>query len=383
MAKYKQFVFDDDFNINSEDVIDYYKSFDEMKDEYKEFIDNKIDNTPLINITDDEYIYCPNCLELLNKNYCSKCDKKYDTREMMYYDLESKDSYCTFLILDVVYDEVIAYIIKCFVNYKKGFSIFKNKQIEIDNILHVRSDGLLSLLDDKFYSFKLYDEALNDEELSFLDDKEHQEVFDFFEDGVSFVYFDNFNELENSKLYKYSYKYLKDDNKDYNLARFLCYPVYYKQFEYLNKMELYNLADNSPYAIKKGKSFYDSFKIPKSYYEYIKENDIKYRDLISLQIFPSKDKKINGFVKDLLDLFSYNELKELTKYIDIIKLYEYFKKNKINIYDYYDYISCIKKLKLNIKDKNVLYPKDFNGEHNPEVAKEMYMNYWNNQLKEI
>ena len=52
------------------------------------------------------------------------------------------------------------------------------------------------------------------------------------------------------------------------------------------------------------------------------------------------------------------------------------------IFDAFEYFDDM--LLLRVKKEDEFAPiKDFNGPHNPEVAKEMYMNYWNNQLKEI
>ena len=93
---------------------------------------------------------------------------------------------------------------------------------------------------------------MNDKDFELLDEY----VFNTFEH--QYLYTDNLNDLKNTTLYKYSSIWtLKDYLKDHYfcLSSITFYPVYYKEFEYLLKLKLYDLAISSSPDIKYKGSF--------------------------------------------------------------------------------------------------------------------------------
>lgn len=375
MKKYKQLVFDQDFNIKDDIDISYYKSFSEMKKKYKDYVYSVINDysIPFWGINDN--FYCPRCLSVIEKDSCSKCSIKYDTNKYWTtnnYEFSNNDlASSNILIFDVIYDEVIAYILEVEFDILKNSLLYRDPKIELVHALLIKKDGLYDFINNSFYSFKMFDDFNDDEEMELLDDINHSKVFYFFEHNIDFVYLDNFDELKNSPLFKYSCLDVikKELEKNFNFPRYqlLCYPIYYKSFEYLIKMGLYDLAFWTPYEVKNGKSFYESFGVPKKYYNFMKENNISFRTLNAMRIYPTDDKELLKFIESFNNVFGYSNFKELVdKYIDVPKIYKYFNDNNLsqnNIYDYWDYINFAEKLKLDLNDSSVLYPNDLMTEH--------------------
>jgi hypothetical protein len=355
MSKYKQLVFDEEFNITSEVVYEYYKEYDDMKEEYKYFV-NKIisSNNPLFCY--DDYYLCNNCLERLEDGYCSKCNIKYNTS--IYFDYYNYSSCVSFLIFDVCDDDVVAYIVKDNIKYYKYYEVYRKNYIVLDKALLIKEDGVYDLNSKEFYSFKMFEEFNDDDEMELLDNNDYSKVFNFFMDSVNFVYTGNLELLKNSPLYKYSGFNKNMIQFRMSLYQILCYPVYYKSYEYLVKLGLYNLANNTPYVVSNSNSFYSSFGVSKNHYEFMKRIDIDYKTLMAMRIYSTEDTNTLDFIKSLIDVFGFKELKELN--FNINRLKEYLSDK--NIYDYYDYIECAKMLKLKL-DNNVLYTKDFMNNH--------------------
>ena len=93
----------------------------------------------------------------------------------------------------------------------------------------------------------------------------------------------------------------------------------------------------------------------------MKDININYSQLEALRLCNTSDIKIINFISDNFYIFDV-----ILKYTDIISVYEYFQKQNLsnnNIDEYYDYIICCEKLKLNLSDKNILFPKNFIEQH--------------------
>jgi len=201
------------------------------------------------------------------------------------------------------------------------------------------------------------------------------EVFETISTDNYYIYTDNFNELENTSLYKYSNisktkEYLQ--NNYFNLTTLTYYPICCKEFEYLIKMNLYNLACNAAALINYDNSFTKTFGIDKKYYPFMTEIDINYQELLALRLNPTTDIKVLNFIKNNLSTCEY-----LNKYVKLDELRNYLLNQNLkeyNIHEYYDYIRCLEKLKLNLKDKSILYPKNFIDEHDKVTYQVIVLN---------
>ena len=100
----------------------------------------------------------------------------------------------------------------------------------------------------------------------------------------------------------------------------------------------------------------------------MKEIDIDESQLSALRLCPTTDIELINFISKDIFLFE-----ELSKYVMADKIKKYLEEQKLdecNIYEYYDYILCCDKMMLNMRDKEVLFPKNFREEHD-KITSEM------------
>lgn len=124
--------------------------------------------------------------------------------------------------------------------------------------------------------------------------------------------------------------------------------------EMLIKSKLYNLAAEY-YEFKNG-SFEEVFGVDKSYYNFMKENNITSRELETLKKIKIKDYEL---IKYLSETHRLDELLETCKPYDLYK----YKINSKDSYMYNDYILMAKKLGMDLSDKKILYPMKLKEEH--------------------
>lgn len=125
------------------------------------------------------------------------------------------------------------------------------------------------------------------------------------------------------------------------------------RLELLTKAKLYNLASDYQHFQTKGK-FEDIFGVDKSYLEFMQQNNITYKELVTLQLVKIKDHNLIQYLSELYDL------KELLEYCKPYDLYNYKLKDT---WLYLDYIKFCKKLRYDLKDKSILYPKKLGFKH--------------------
>lgn len=383
MSKYNQLVFDNNFTISNDMVVNFCKKFEELNEEYKDYINSILNSNFALKDSVTNELLCPKCLGKLKKNYCTKCKKYFDTKDTLNY--LKKISKNNFLIFDINADDIIAYIIETNYSYSYKLQPYMYYSYDIKYALYLKKDGLLDLNDNYFYSFSEYEKIMTHDNV--LEDEKSYEIYlkliELFAIQIDFVYLGNFDEIKQNKLFKYCYL---DPffEKPYGIDKMLFFTIFCKQSEYLYKMGLHKLALEAPYAIKDGKTFNEAFGIPKKYYKFMKENDIDYMTLLAMQIYNTEDIKILNFMKDFITIFGYNYFKELvSKYIDVEKLYNYWNKNNFDrnmIFEYLDYIRCALKLEINLEDKKYLYPDNLVEKHN-ELYKQMVM-FENSELND-
>lgn len=135
---------------------------------------------------------------------------------------------------------------------------------------------------------------------------------------------------------------------------------YNPSVELLTKMKLYNLA-LCPKTFLRKKTFEERFLgLSKDYLPFIQENNLNYDQLIILSYLKIKDMKYL-YAYEGLDSMNLNELIKLN--VNLITLVNKTDFEKKLFHEYRDYISMAKKLKFNLKDKNILYPKHIKSAH--------------------
>ena len=369
--------FNDEFNSVIEEPISCWKKTEDIPQNIKNFIIENSDSIPLYDEKNNKY-YCPKCIEELTEyNKCPKCSKrflitdKYNSRINIEDINKIRDlsHYFYYYVFDIIDDNVLLYVLSEYVSYDNPLSYYpyKNSEITIKNIYQVLSNEIIDFQENKHYSYEklkdIKERFESDDEFS-NDEFESYQTMRFEPYYYQYLYTDNLNELRNVEIYKYSNIWLLKDffNKnDFCLSSLTYFPVYYKEFEYLVKIGFYDLALNYCDSIKYGGSFKKTFGVDKKYYQFMKDININYSQLEALRLCNTSDIKIINFVSDNFYIFDV-----ILKYTDIISVYEYFQKQNLsnnNIDEYYDYIICCEKLKLNLSDKSILFPKNFIEQH--------------------
>ena len=129
--------------------------------------------------------------------------------------------------------------------------------------------------------------------------------------------------------------------------------------ELLTKMQLYKLAIHSG-DFNKGKNFKERFGVEKSYYNFMKENNIDSNELNVLKIY----KKTNIDDIRFLKKFYIHDLEKVSEYVKLDKFIDYIKnKKKFDIQMYIDYLGFLKKLKIDLKNKRYLFPENLKERH--------------------
>ena len=150
-------------------------------------------------------------------------------------------------------------------------------------------------------------------------------------------------ELKYSQLWKIAKENDEIDIKYHLLNNF-------PSTELLAKMGLYKLAVCSG-DFNKGKSFKERFGVDKSYYEFMKKNNIDRNELNILKMY----KKPNIENIKVLSKFYISDLEKVKKYVSIEKFAEYAKnKRNFDIQMYIDYLGFLEKLKMDLKNKKCI-----------------------------
>lgn len=199
------------------------------------------------------------------------------------------------------------------------------------------------------------------------------------------VYDKNLKELFKNTEFKYSQLWDVAKNNDeldirYHLVN------NFPSTEFLAKMQLYKLAADAG-AFNKGKSFKDRFGIEKEYYQFMKKNNIDYRQLSILKIY--KVQNIDNI--NFLNKFDPIDIEKLQKIVNLDNFIEYAKGIKhFDIKMYIDYIYFLKELRIDLTNKRYLFPENLKAKHdeyskqiliknNKQVDKQIHRRY--RQLK--
>lgn len=171
------------------------------------------------------------------------------------------------------------------------------------------------------------------------------------------IYFYNVENRTNNTPYYYcsllsTLSNYNEDNIVELLQKILNNPTSY---ELLMKLNLTNLAKECDKFNIKG-SFEKRFGVPKTYLPFMIKHNITYKELNALKIIRRKNIKI---IRKLSTLTCFDDLIDR---LDILKALDN-GLNKDNEDIYRDYLDFAEQLKLNMKDKQILYPSNIKEAH--------------------
>ncbi len=352
----RQLKFDKFFRQIEEELLTIWKK----REDIPEYIIDYFNKYPVRVAYDTVKYYCPYCFKELTDDYCDKCHQKFD-KDIYFYVRDIRDIkrcwYSDFIFtFDVINDEVVLYAIKIFVTYDNpNISIpYCTKNYEVYRAFHITNKGIKDILYNNIeMTFKEMHQKLKEiEEIYILD-------YDLIGDEENYyLYVDNLDKLKNT-IYKYTKIWEAKDyleNNKVNILNIIFAPLYNQDFEFLIKNKLYNMAF-SVYYLEEFNN--DLKKLYKDNREFILKNNFDYYEFKALELIKCQDLDVIKFVSSNIEL-----VKEITNIVnvDFIKIKKMI--NEEQLYEYFDYINMAKELGFNLKDKNVLYPKDFIKEHN-------------------
>ncbi len=383
-----QLKFNDNFTTINRDI-PYWKREEDIPENIKKFIIDTSNNRVIYEESTNKF-YCGKCTEELDKNnYCKKCDikhKQYTKDDILEHDIDIKiidkkmaskrydlDATCYYFVFEIVDNETYLYSLTEEITYYNPLSLlpYKSSKIYINTTssYHIEKEGVTNLETKIFTSFKdldTYSENINWEE----ENIENSNLYKVYEDLQltvcnGYIYTDNLMDLKNT-IYKYSRiwelsSYLKEEHI-FNISQLIMNPLYYKAFEYLMNYKLYNLAWNVPNWFTSGKNFKEIFGVDKRFLPFMSENNISYKELKILQFYPTTDIELLKYFSRYY--WNINILENTN--VDLILVKKCLEKNNLSshyISEYFDYISMAKELKLDVKDKNILYPNNFREAH--------------------
>lgn len=368
-----QLKFDNDFKNIILKPPSFWKKCTDIPDNIRQFID-EFSNNIIIRDSDNSSYYCSCCLNELDDYYCSNCDKNY--KELKYdptqyfnvidnVDSFNKLNYSAeryYFVFDVVDGEVILYSIKE-VNSGYIYTSFHRSVLSIENAYWICEDSIVDLLNNRrtYYSD--------------IDTQTSNRVFDFLfidfdldtniDDDYMYrrtLYVDNLDILKDT-IYKYTNIWDAKDflrDFDFRILNLTYIPLRFKQFEYLIKYKLYNLAFTASHLLNE-KTFKERFGVEKEFLFYMQNINIDYYELLGLQLTKCRNRFLIGcvgnsyeFAKELFELVSLN-MNEFAKFL------ERFAINRIP--EYYDYINMAIEMGYDLSNKKVLYPDNFMQEH--------------------
>ena len=328
-------------------MLKYWKTIEEVNDDIKKYLNEKIDNIYIFN---KDKLYCSKCLKELNENYCENCRHYYILNNIDKVNTNDEFKFNNYYFaFSVINNKVFLYEIsyKSHINFRKLF---------IKNIYLVKKEGLFSILDKEFVLFSDYVNQEKKKKLK-IDISVRFESLRF-SNGNTYLYTENIEDLKKTEVYKYSYiwlgkEYLNKEN-DLSLMCITLRPLLYKQFEYLMKFKLYNLAVYSSEHISKGKTFKEIFGVEKSHLKFMQENNIDIWKLDVLRCFPMDDLNVINFYCKCFKFV----IKKLSDLVNLKDLMLYLNNEFEMLNQYIEYIRSISFLGMNTKNKKILFPKN-------------------------
>lgn len=331
-----------------------------LPNEWKQFISERSAQNKLI-IKDKKQCKCTNCHKAFKNKVkandyckCPNCQNIYlvKTNRLKYYDFKDE-----LAILERYRDYYIVRMFRFETIYQNGQ--FKNRYYEYARRIY----------NDQFY---LVDEIINDNVVGTTGGmyityrKDKSTNWRYFKSYYSYLpnyfyyYPYNIKELLNYDE-KLKYSQLWELVKHVECDLIYLINNYNPSIELLTKLKLYKLALN-PKTFKRKQTFEERFLgLTKDYLPFIQEYNLDIHELTVLSYLKFKD--INYIQK--YKYLSEDNMRFLKSKVNLVTLIDKtdFGSPNSRFYEYRDYLEMAEKLRLNIKDKNILYPKHIKEAH--------------------
>lgn len=304
--------------------------------------------------------YCTNCNQTFSSNRkigsemkCPHCKHKFLIKSDKLKNWNYKDN---ILIIDKIQDQLIVRIFELYSEYDS-----KKQKFEHDTVEYARK-----LVYHEFRELRNERVAINQggPYVYHYDKGGEWRLYDgcWYESiPAGFIYKNNLKEVLKNTVYEHSkmWNFIRNQYTEYYNAKKLLRIAKYHSFEVLIKLKLYNLAKYAEKFWTTG-NFKSIFGVSKDYYEFMRKYNITYDELEKLKIYNTKDIKVLRF----LNKFNSYDLERIKEYTKLDNFIKYFKENKLKDSTMYlDYLRFAKKLKLDLKNKKYLFPKNLKQAH--------------------
>lgn len=177
--------------------------------------------------------------------------------------------------------------------------------------------------------------------------------------GNNLIYYPyNLKQLFKGTKWQYSQLWLLTKKEQYFDIAYLL-RNYLDSIELLIKLGFYKLA-LCPKSFNKKGSFENRFGIGKEYAQYIKKHNLNINQLEILKLLKDKNIRLIKYYAEFIQS-DYNFFRKNN--IDLKLLYKKTNISSNNLYEYKDYIGFAEKLKYDLKDKRILYPRNIEESH--------------------
>lgn len=349
-----------------------------LSKDFKKYINQKELNHRLIIKNKKDY-KCTNCNHTFNSNLkvndkciCPNCKREYLIKSKSLSNYEFKEWFC---ILDKYEDLWIVRRFELATWYSNGN--YSNDLCEYGRHIYDKHLKQIFEIFNQNISCCPHGKFVNHYHNEKSDWKVNHSYYHSLSE-YSVLYPGNIKELLKDTKWKYCELWTFAEHCDLGIDVMRALHNMNNQFEILVKQGLYNLAADliDDYFNKKvdSKELLDFIK---QHINFIRKYDLNYNELMIL-------KNIKSYDIDIIKKYStFIQSDRLLENIDLKLAYKLTDLSSKNVYEYGDYIEFIKKLKLNLKDKKILYPSNIKEAHdNAEKQIEVLKNKkFNNAIK--
>lgn len=315
---------------------------------------NQIYKSHNLIIKKDDGYYCTGCnnkiytsKKINEYQYCSHCKRKLliKSKKIKNYVFRS-DNICIFdrykdyyieriFRLETIYD--LGKLKRCC--YEWGRNIYDNSFNCIHSLLN---ENAVATPGGTFISFRTYNPHNWRYNTSYYSPMNYISFLKYYPSSLKKV-------LQADKRFKYSKIWELAKHAEFDVIYLLKY--YNDGIEFLIKNKLYNLSLNPKSLNKK---YINTIRLN---LKFLQKNNL---DIDEFLIFSKINKSNINLIQKIKKIHNYNDL---IKFIDFEKAFKLTNLVSLNSHEYYDYLEMAYKLKLDMTNKQILYPENIKKAH--------------------
>ena len=348
-------------------------------DGWDEFVEKQAIHHNLIIKSNKNHCYCTNChntfistKKVKEETKCPYCHNKYLIKRsnLKYYEFKDYLS-----ILDKVNDIlVIRYFeLKTIIDANHNAT---SSVVEFGREIPDKTSNRAVYVNEKVAKCQCY---IHINHSNYYDTKKWREYtrnYSLIDYSIAFP--NNIKSILKETIFNYSeiWNIVKHSPFYIDLAKLIQNTSEIEKIEMLAKLKLYKLALNSYWYKTKG-SFKSIFGVPKTFYPFMKRNNITYKQLKILRLLQETDIKKIHYLERFTNNYSdsIDDLEEISNYINLNRFIKYAKMHhgNVKIYLYKDYLRFAKLLGLDLKNDKYAFPTNLKEAHD-KLEKEYEIN---------